>query len=331
MTARAIIGLLPPGVGAQRRGHATRAADPPALPRARAVGACAAREIGLILQDPFTMLNPLLRCGRHIDEVAPRRPRAAARRGRPGAPRPIRRLAEVGIDRPRRWRSLSVPALRRHAPARRDRGRARARPDVLIADEPSTALDVTTQKEILALLEAVQETRGMGLDPDHPRPARRVLERCDRIYVLYAGALVEVAPARTSRREPLHPYTLGLLLSEPPVETTLAELPRSIPGTVPPARRDARTLRLLAPAARGRPRLCDAGRAAARRGRARSLQSACMRLAEIRDEMSRRMLGRQRRSRAVEADRARRALSGRRSARDVVKRLAARPSRRSTA
>ena len=104
-------------------------------------------------------------------------------------------------------------------------------PELLIADEPSTALDVTTQKEILALLRRVQEARGMGLVLI-THDLRVAFSICRRIYVLYAGSVLEVAPAADLEREPLHPYTLGLLLSEPSVERRLDEL-AAIEGSVP--------------------------------------------------------------------------------------------------
>ncbi len=153
------------------------------------------------------MLNPVLR-DREADHA--RRPpsRASAR------DEAVRRLAEVGIHDPRvverypfqlsggmRSGSAIAAALARD-------------PELLIADEPSTALDVTTQKEILALLRRVQEARGMGLVLI-THDLRVAFSICDRIYVLYAGSVLEVAPGADLEREPLHPYTLGLLLSEP--------------------------------------------------------------------------------------------------------------------
>ena len=150
----------------------------------------------MIFQDPFTMLNPLLRCAGHIEEVLRNRatpvpPQARRRR------EAIARLAEVGITDPSACRPLPVPALGRHAAARRARGRARRRPELLIADEPSTALDVTTQAEILELLKSVQQARGMGLILI-THDLRVAFSVADRVYVLYAGSLVEVSDAERS-------------------------------------------------------------------------------------------------------------------------------------
>ena len=83
-------------------------------------------------------------------------------------------------------------------------------PQVLIADEPSTALDVTTQREILARLRELQRARGMGLILI-THDLRVAFALCDRVLVLYAGSVLESADAGEMEAEPLHPYTLGLL------------------------------------------------------------------------------------------------------------------------
>ncbi len=179
--------------------------------------------ISLLYQDPYTMLNPLLRCGDHITEGLAA---GGVRRGQRSWLRDeaVRRLAEVGIANPDVARSypfqLSGGMRQRVAIAA-----ALARdPDVLIADEPSTALDVTTQAQILALLRSVQQARGMGLILI-THDLRVAFSVCARVYVLYAGTVVESAPAADLEREPLHPYSLGLLVSDPPVDRTLARLP----------------------------------------------------------------------------------------------------------
>jgi peptide/nickel transport system ATP-binding protein len=185
--------------------------------------------ISLLYQDPYTMLNPLLRCGDHIIEgLAGRGGRRARKRLRDQA---VQRLAEVGIADPdvaqkypfqlsggMRQRVALAAALARD-------------PDLLIADEPSTALDVTTQAQILALLQSIQQARRMGLILI-THDLRVAFSVCSRVYVLYAGAVVESAPAAALGRSPLHPYSLGLLVSDPPVDRTLASLP-VIEGNVP--------------------------------------------------------------------------------------------------
>jgi peptide/nickel transport system ATP-binding protein len=106
-------------------------------------------------------------------------------------------------------------------------------PELLIADEPSTALDVTTQAEIIKLLKRVQQARGMSLILI-THNLRLAFSTCDRIYVLYAGSLLEVGTARAVEEDPFHPYTLGLLLSEPPVDKRVPKL-IAIRGKVPSA------------------------------------------------------------------------------------------------
>jgi peptide/nickel transport system ATP-binding protein len=103
-------------------------------------------------------------------------------------------------------------------------------PDLLIADEPSTALDVTTQKQILDLLAQLQASHGMGLILI-THDLRVAFSMCRRIYVLYAGSVLEVGEAGSVEAQPLHPYTLGLLLSDPPLDKRLSTLP-AMPGAV---------------------------------------------------------------------------------------------------
>jgi peptide/nickel transport system ATP-binding protein len=230
LTARALIGLLPPGVSASGtvslEGRSVLGSTERDWRRIRG------GEIALMLQDPFTMLSPLMRVGRQITETI--RDEAGSRLA-PGAARAeaVRRLAEVGIHDPAvaaRYPFQLSGGMRQRV------GLASAlasNPRVLIADEPSTALDVTTQREILQLIRATQERRGMGviLITHDLRVAFAV---CRRIYVLYAGELVEVGTATSLERHPFHPYTHGLLASEPPVDRRIARLV-AIAGAVPAA------------------------------------------------------------------------------------------------
>jgi peptide/nickel transport system ATP-binding protein len=218
LTARALLGLLPPGVTASGSvrlgGKELLGLKESALRKVRGT------EISLIFQDPYTLLNPVLRVGRQITETLDERRGEAARR-----------LAEVGITNPEIARSYPFQLS---GGMRQRVGIAAALasdPEVLIADEPSTALDVTTQKEILRLLRSIQQRRGMSMVLI-THDLRVAFSMCDRIYVLYAGSVLEVAPAADLEREPLHPYSLALLLSEPPLEHRLAKLV-TVEGTVP--------------------------------------------------------------------------------------------------
>jgi peptide/nickel transport system ATP-binding protein len=279
MTARAIIGLLPPKLVAH--GEILYGGRDLLALGERELRMIRGREIGLILQDPFTMLNPVFRCGRILGEsLLEERGRRMGRRERRAEV--IRRLAEVGLTDEtvvgRYPFQLSGGMRQRVAIAA-----ALARdPRVLIADEPSTALDVTTQREILTLLRVVQEARGMGLMLI-THDLRVAFAMCDRVYVLYAGSLVEVAAAADLDAEPLHPYTQGLLLSEPPASHRVRELV-TIPGAVP-APDEVAACCTFAPRCRWVQPICREG-APPLREVAPGRLSACIRVREIRAEMA---------------------------------------------
>ena len=282
MTAKAVTGLLPPGITAS--GEVRYGGRNLLGLKEREWRAVRGREIGLILQDPFTMLNPVLRCGTIIAESLPRG--RALGRGQRRA-EAVRRLAEVGITDPavadRYPFQLSGGMRQRVAIAA-----ALARdPKVLIADEPSTALDASTQQDILALIKRVQQARGMGLVLI-THDLRVAFAMCDRIYVLYAGSLLETAPASELEAEPLHPYSHGLLLSEPPADHRVRDL-ISIPGSVPAPDLVAgscpfapRCRWATAECDQAAPELTEVTLAGVPRGRL----SACVRLPEIRAEMA---------------------------------------------
>jgi peptide/nickel transport system ATP-binding protein len=104
-------------------------------------------------------------------------------------------------------------------------------PDLVIADEPTTALDVIVQAKILDLLKSLRDTYGMALILI-THDLSIVLERCDRIIVMYAGSIVECAISMELHRNPRHPYTQGLLRSIPNIELTEQKL-EAIPGSPP--------------------------------------------------------------------------------------------------
>ncbi|HTW99812.1 MAG TPA: ABC transporter ATP-binding protein, partial [Acidimicrobiales bacterium] len=106
-------------------------------------------------------------------------------------------------------------------------------PELLIADEPTTALDVTTQAEVLDLLRQLQQQRAMALLLI-THDLRVAFSVCDRVLVMYAGSVMEDAPAGELSRSSRHPYSLGLLRAEPPVSHFVEQL-NAIPGTVPAA------------------------------------------------------------------------------------------------
>lgn len=223
LTARAIADLLPAGVSAT--GEILIDGAPVRQQRRRGRGSGA--RVGLLMQDPFTMLNPTMTAGDHIAETL----RAA---GRPRAEIPAevsRRLEEVGIadaSVARRYPfELSGGMSQRVALA----AALANDPALLLADEPTTALDATTQHEVLELLRRVQRDRGMALI-FITHDLRVAFDLCHRVVVMYAGSIMEEAPAGVMRRDPLHPYTRGLLDSIPSTDHYQATL-RGIPGSVP--------------------------------------------------------------------------------------------------
>ncbi len=184
MTARAIMGLLPRALVATGQ---VRYRDRNLLELSeREWQTMRGSEIGLILQDPFTMLNPVMTCGNIIAESLLAEPRLSREARREEV---VRRLAEVGI------RDASVAdryPFQLSGGMRQRVGIAAALardPRVLIADEPTTALDVTTQREVLALIKSIQTARGMSLILI-THDLRVAFAVCDRAYVLYAGSLI---------------------------------------------------------------------------------------------------------------------------------------------
>ena len=229
LTARAILGLLPHNVSAK---GAVRFDDRDILnlPEAE-LQSLRGSQISLIFQDPFTMLNPLHKCGKHIEEVLRHHKKFGSHKDLKAEIK--LRLQEVGILDPnvadRFPFQLSGGMCQRVGLAAALAGD----PDLLIADEPSTALDVTTQAEILKLLRRTQKERGMSLVLI-THDLRLAFSTCDRVYVLYAGSILEIGDAKDIEHEPFHPYTLGLLMSEPPVKRRLSKMV-AIRGSVPAA------------------------------------------------------------------------------------------------
>ena len=226
MTARALLGLLPADVSA--RGSVTYAGKPLLDTRPAIVRAIRGARIALLFQDPFTMLNPVQSVRAHIIESLPRE----VRRNRALAREQTReRLHEVGLSYEHVADSypfqLSGGTLQRVAVAA-----ALARdPELLIADEPTTALDASAQAEILELLGRLQRRRGMALLVI-THDLRVAFSMSDRVLVMYAGTILEQGPASAVLRAPKHPYTLGLLLAEPPVSHFVERL-TAIPGHAP--------------------------------------------------------------------------------------------------
>ena len=185
--------------------------------------------ISMIFQEPMTSLNPVLTIGDQISEVF-RLHRKLDKRS--ALERSEQMLEMVGIPNPKKV-ARSYP----HELSGGMRQRVMiaialaCEPELLIADEPTTALDVTIQAQILELMNRLIKEKGTGMIMiTHDLGV--VAEIADRVIVMYAGEIVEEAPVRDIFANPGHPYTIGLLRSLPGWEEDRDEL-YSIPGTVP--------------------------------------------------------------------------------------------------
>jgi oligopeptide/dipeptide ABC transporter ATP-binding protein len=229
LTGLSISRLVPPGPARYRGGQVIfDGQDMLTLPDS-AVRALRGRRIGMIFQDPTTNLNPAFRVSTQMVDVALH---AGAASRRDARARAIAMLDRVGIvdaakrvdDYPHqfsggmRQRVLIAMALL-------------GGPDLLVADEPTTALDVSVQAQILRLLYGLVREEGLAvLLITHNLGV--VAQICSHVAVMYAGNVVETAPVRAIFRTPRHPYTRALLAALPSAEAARGAL-RSLPGQVP--------------------------------------------------------------------------------------------------
>jgi oligopeptide/dipeptide ABC transporter ATP-binding protein len=224
MTARAIARLLPTGASTEGRvlfdGADVFDLRGPGLRRYRA------EDVSMIFQDPRAHINPVRRVGDFLTEVM--RVNGGIKSHEANR-RAIELLAEVGIpDGARRLRQypheLSGGLLQRVMIA----ANLAIRPRLILADEPTTALDVTTQAEVMTLLARLQREYGMAmLFITHDLELAASV--CDQTIVMYAGSVVEQQASARLHSDPLHPYTAALVRARPDVNRTVPRL-HAIPG-----------------------------------------------------------------------------------------------------
>lgn len=186
-------------------------------------------EISMIFQEPMTSLNPIIKCGKQIAESL-RLHRGMKKKE--AMDEAIRMMRSVGI---------ANPEVRAHEYPHQMSGGMRQRvmiamalacqPQILIADEPTTALDVTIQAQILDLIRELNESMGTSvLFITHDLGV--VSELCDTVIVMYTGHIVEKAPVRELFKDPKHPYTIGLMNAIPKITKDRPPL-QTIDGVVP--------------------------------------------------------------------------------------------------
>jgi peptide/nickel transport system ATP-binding protein len=229
MTALALMRLLPENGRVLAGRVALEGEDLLALPES-AMRAVRGGRIGMIFQEPGTSLNPVMKVGRQIVEAieahTPLRGAAARAKAidwlkRVGIPEPERRIDEYPFRMSGGQKQRVMIAMT-----------LATEPDFLIADEPTTALDVTIQKQILDLLRDLQREQGLGLMLiTHDLGV--VSGMAHRVALMYAGQIVEVAEAQDFFREPKHPYARALLRALPDANRRGEPL-AAIKGTVPP-------------------------------------------------------------------------------------------------
>ena len=230
LTSLALLRLVPPP-GRIDPGSAVRFGETDLLAlEGEALRRVRGRRIAMIFQDPMTSLNPVFTVGAQITEVIhahfdvparEAREAAAALLQEVGIPDPVARLGSYPhqLSGGMRQRVMIAIALA-------------GKPEILIADEPTTALDVTVQAQILEVLDRLRETHGMAvLLITHDLGI--VAGRADRVAVMYAGQIIETAPTAELFAAPSHPYTQGLFASVPRLRGPLGRL-SPIRGNVPP-------------------------------------------------------------------------------------------------
>ncbi|MGR3464414.1 MULTISPECIES: ABC transporter ATP-binding protein [Rhodobacterales] len=261
VTALALMGLLPKDAVRFGAGEIRFAGERLAPDDHARIGEMRGDRMAMIFQEPMTSLNPAFRIGDQIAEAVERHRqcgRAAARARalemlrRVGIPAPEQRMDEYPhqLSGGMRQRVMIAMALAND-------------PELLIADEPTTALDVTVQAQILDLIAELQAETGMGtIMITHDLGV--VAEIATDVAVMYAGQVVEYGPAKAIFEDPQHPYTIGLMASVPSLtgpRRRLSTVPGSVPGIgqMPEGCRFSSRCPFAAPVCAARPDLAQQG------------------------------------------------------------------------
>lgn len=232
MTALALMGLLP--MGWSTHGNIHHDGVDLVTQSDKALSSRRGRTLSMVFQDPLSSLNPVRRVGDQISSVIRRHTGADKR---VAEAQTIELIKQMNLPRPeqlvraypheisggQRQRIMIAMALACY-------------PQLIIADEPTTALDVTVQKQVLRLLNGAVRDRGSALLMiTHDLPI--IAAMCDTVAVMYAGRIVEIGPVQEVFRNPRHHYTRGLLDSQPTMDNIALDGSSrlvSIPGMVPP-------------------------------------------------------------------------------------------------
>jgi len=229
VTAMSIVDLLPKPSGKTVSGEINFKGNDLRKASAKQMRKIRGGEIGVIFQEPMAALNPVHRIGKQLVEMIKLHERISSRKALKKA---VELLDAVGIPAPEKRISNYPHELSGGMRQRVMIAIALAcEPDLLIADEPTTALDVTVQAQILELIESMQEKLGMAvLMITHDLGV--IAQNCDEVVVMYAGRVVERAPVHELFKNPRHAYTKGLLNSIPRIDSVRKSELNTIPGQV---------------------------------------------------------------------------------------------------
>ena len=231
-TALALMGLLPRPAGRVAKGSIRFDGEALLKVSEKRLRDLRGNRLAMVFQEPMTALNPVMVAGEQVAEVL-RRHRGMDRKAAwqktvslfedVGIPAPAERVKDYPHQLSGGMRQRVVIAMA-----------IACEPALLIADEPTTALDVTIQAQILDLLQSLQRRTGLSiLLITHDLGV--VAQMCDRVLVMYAGQIVESAPVQDLFASPRHPYTVGLLRSMPQAQSHTGRTRlHEIPGSVPP-------------------------------------------------------------------------------------------------